>query len=136
MKKGWFLLVMLSVAFLLAGCADHRALQAGDVKITSSHSNLKIRMAISPEPAKAFRENDLRITVLNASGQAISDARVSVVLSMAEMDHGDLQSEAVWEEGQYVAKVVPVMIGKWIADVTVETGNDTLAATYAFQAVR
>jgi hypothetical protein len=83
---------------------------AGDLTVTLEADNLRAG------------PRDLTVVLLDADGQPVIDATVTVRTRSLEMDHGVSTDETVQTEpGRYLAEGVSLgMGGDWLAEVTVE----------------
>lgn len=104
-------------------------------KLTFQEFSLPIEVNIQPSPPKILNENELHIVLPKEQADKWKDAKVSVIVSMPSMDHGDLQVEAAYKEsGEFVAKIVPTMVGEWKADITFEAEGKSSTVSYTFVA--
>lgn len=127
-------LIVLLLSVLVLGCAKQDS-DNDSVQILTANAKYDFIIGITPSPAKILKENKMVITIRDKTGKVIDDANVKVLLSMEEMDHGDLSVSVNKEEGEYVARVIPVMQGTWIADVTAAIGEEQVTVKYTFSAV-
>lgn len=103
------------------------------------YADSKFDIAVTGEE-KSFRtmkENPLRITINDRSGEPIDAADIQVKLTMPGMFCGELIAEVVrTQSGDYVAKAIPVMDGKWQAKITVTTQDASASPVlmYTFNA--
>lgn len=98
--------------------------------------SILLQVELEPAPAKILKENQLRIIVPAEYVDKLKQANVSIALTMLDMDHGAVSFQAEESEaGQYIANVVPTMVGNWLATITFEIDGKPVTATYAFEAV-
>ncbi|OAH57956.1 MULTISPECIES: hypothetical protein [Bacillaceae] len=146
MPKKWIYFCTTSTILLTVGCSEDTAnvqTNPTDQPISVAHSpsisvedkkpNLQVNM--NPQPAKILKENELRITWDDSMKK--NPEAIIVNLSMPGMDHGDLVVEAEKKgDRAYVAKVVPVMVGTWVADIKIQTDGHITSIKHTFEAVR
>lgn len=97
---------------------------------------IPLQVELEPAAAQILKENQLRIIVPAAYADQLKQAAVSVALTMPDMDHGAVTFPAEKSEaGHYVARVIPTMVGNWVATITFEVDGESVSATYAFEAV-
>jgi membrane fusion protein, copper/silver efflux system len=101
---------------------------------TSGAQKAKLTFAVDPNPPKASSEAMFHITLTDAEGKPIPDAKVTVTLvmpAMPAMGMGEMRSttDVPWAGGMYMGKGQISMAGPW--NVTVEaTRNGQTIATY------
>lgn len=104
-------------------------------KLTLQEFSLPIQVITQPDLPKILKENELHIVLPKDRAEAWKSAKVSVTLSMPSMDHGSMQVTAEYQEpGEFVATIVPTMIGEWRADITFEADAKSSTVSYAFVA--
>lgn len=109
------------------------ALESG--KLSLPEFSLPVQVNVQPTPPKVLKENELHIVLPPEEADKWKHAKVSVTLSMPSMDHGDLQSEATYQEpGEFVAILVPTMVGEWKADIRFEADGKSSTVSYLFTA--
>ncbi|MFM1652849.1 FixH family protein [Brevibacillus sp. B_LB10_24] len=87
------------------------------------------------EPVKILVENELQISLPSEQEAGRKDAVVTVKLSMPEMDHGELSFSAEREpDGVFTAKLIPTMVGRWVAQIVVEKEGQTITSQFVFDA--
>lgn len=120
---------------LLSGCSADTAANPVD-QTKAQPQTLQIQAALAPEKAKVLQENLLTVTVTDLDQKKVEQAEVTITLSMPGMDHGQLSVKAEkTEAGSYEAKVIPVMVGDWIADIRIVAKDQTATYQFPFQAV-
>ncbi|MDH6353358.1 hypothetical protein M2298_005385 [Brevibacillus sp. 1238] len=142
-KSGFFRLssLLLSVLLALVGCAsadhaEHASTALAQKTDTPMLAELSIplQVELDPAPAKNVKENTLRITVPAEHAAKLANAKVSVSLTMPNMDHGAIVFEATQEKaGEYVAQIVPTMLGEWLATITFEMDGTAMSTAYSFE---
>lgn len=144
LKRAFRLLGLLFAAILsLSACssthsghpkaASPSASESG--KLTLQEFALSITVNIQPDPPKILKENELHIVLPKDRATEWKNAKVSVTLSMPSMDHGNTQVAAEYKEpGEFVANIVPTMVGDWLADITFEADGKTSTVSYSFAA--
>ncbi|MEB3101877.1 FixH family protein [Ferviditalea candida] len=134
------LFFVLFTSILLSSCSNHHSNpnpDTGILQIAATNSKYHISINLSPNPTQILHENNMIIRIRDNAGHVIHGANVSVSVSMEEMDHGNLNFAVIpSKNGEYVARVTPVMQGTWIADVTAMISHERATAKYAFKAVR
>ena len=96
--------------------------------------SIPLQVELDPAPAKNVKENTLRITVPAEHAAKLEKAKVSVSLTMPNMDHGAIVFEATQEKaGEYVAQIVPTMLGEWLATITFEIDGTAMSTAYSFE---
>ncbi|MFP3391924.1 hypothetical protein [Brevibacillus sp. SIMBA_040] len=142
------MLIVLSLVFLLLpACStpneqEHSQHGAATAAATTSPTlviqnvSIPLQVELDPADARILKENQLRILVPSEHLDKLKQAKVSVTLTMPSMDHGDVSFEAVsTKEGEFVAAIVPTMVGGWLATITIEVDGKSATATYPFEAV-
>lgn len=120
----------------LSGCGAKQE-EPPLLNVAKSSSKYQLVVNMEPNPARTLKENEMHIRLKDLQSQYITDAVIIVSLSMKSMDHGDLTIDAnPTGEGDYVAKVIPVMAGEWIAEITAKLQHDTVQTQYVFEAKR
>ncbi|MED4585859.1 FixH family protein [Brevibacillus choshinensis] len=144
LKRAFLLSCLFLAAFLsLSACSSSHsshpdasspsASESG--KLTLQEFSLTIQVNIQPAPPKILNENELHIVLPKDQADKWKNAKVSVIVSMPSMDHGDLQVTAEYKEtGEFVAKIVPTMVGEWKADITFEADGKSSMVSYPFVA--
>jgi hypothetical protein len=93
--------------------------------------NLNVSLALSPYPPKGFSSANFDVTLTDEQGQAISDARVSLDLTMPAMPMPQNQPEAQYtDKGLYQAAGRFTMRGLWRIEVIIERGGQTQSAFF------
>ncbi|QRG67981.1 FixH family protein [Brevibacillus choshinensis] len=143
LKRAFRLLVLLFAAILsLSACSSSHsghpeasppASKSG--KLTLQEFSLPIHVYVQPDPPNILKESELHIVLPSDQADAWKNAKVSVTLSMPSMDHGNTQATAEYKEtGEFVASIVPTMVGDWRADITFEKEDKSSTVSYVFAA--
>jgi len=149
LRRSAYMLIALSLVFLLLpACStlnvqEHSQHGADTAAGTTTAPTLVIQdvsiplqVELDPADARILKENQLRIRVPTEHLDKLKQAKVSVALTMPSMDHGAVSFEAVAaKDGEFVAAIVPTMVGGWLATITFEVDGQSATATYAFEAV-
>ncbi|WP_019119633.1 FixH family protein [Brevibacillus massiliensis] len=94
-----------------------------------------LQIKLVSEPVKILMENELQISLPSEQAEGMKDAVVTVKLSMPEMDHGELLFSAErGPDGVFTAKLIPTMVGRWVAQIVVEKDGQTIASEFGFDA--
>jgi hypothetical protein len=93
--------------------------KVGDLTITLS----------APKAAPVRGQNTVEALILNTSGQAVNDAKISFDLDMTNMSHGRnvVTAERI-ADGRYAANVTFMMPGPWRIISTVERGGKAIGS--------
>lgn len=129
-------LVILFVAGLSLLGKTFTSAKTNDKPAVFYKDDYRIEVALPEGPAKALAENPFTLTLKDRDGSLVSGAKIGMLLSMPDMFCGT--SSAVLEEtspGVYRGSGVPLMTGASAADVSIETGNQSIAVRYLFTAV-
>jgi hypothetical protein len=88
--------------------------------------DLRVSLALSPYPPSGTQSSDFDVTLNNTNGQAISDATVSLDLTMPDMwmPPNQLNMQPV-SDGKYHATGHFTMRGLWRIEVIITRGNQT-----------
>lgn len=131
MKSG--LSIFLLAMILLTGCSSQQIQPSPHVIQASNKYHVKVQ--ISSTPAQTLQKNKLYITLTDVNHNKVSNANVSVSLTMKNMNHGELKVPAILTDKEiYIAEVIPVMSGKWTAEVTALIQDDMVKTIYDFEA--
>jgi len=81
--------------------------------------------------AKANFNTTIAITVADAKGAPVSGAEVEAVLTMADMDHGEVKLAAKQvKPGVYETTAKFFMVGAWNIEVRAKKGNETASKKF------
>jgi hypothetical protein len=93
--------------------------------------NLNVSIALSPYPPVGFKENTFAVTLTDEQGQAVTDAKISLDLTMPEMPMPANKLEAQHAgNGQYPATGRFTMRGWWRIEVIIERGGNKQSAFF------
>jgi len=109
----------------------------GEANMSSSVSNEELRLDIrSSQPqAAVMRENDFLLSLTDAQGIPLEHADIDAYLIMPSMFCGKIPVEVrETSNGEYRLSGIPVMAGKWNAQIAVTAKSSTLHAAHAFTA--
>jgi nitrogen fixation protein FixH len=135
MKNGLSIILLIFVIGI-SGCGSHK-IQPSPLNVMQASNKYHVGLKMNPTPAKTLKKNQLYINLTDNNNNKVSHADVTVSLSMKNMNHGDLKvSAALTKKGGYLAEVIPVMNGKWMAEVTAHIHNDTVKTIYEFESKR
>lgn len=127
-------IILLIVTICLTGCGSQQ-IQPGPLHVIQASNKYDVKVQISSTPAKTLQKNKLYITLTDVNHNKVSNAKVTVSLTMKSMNHGELKVPAVLtDKGIYLAEVIPVMNGKWTAEVTALIQDHTVKTIYNFEA--
>ncbi|WP_312116286.1 FixH family protein [Brevibacillus reuszeri] len=148
LRKSAYLSAFLSLVFLLLpACSgqnqqEHSQHGAAATAATTTpllviqDMSIPLQVELEPTNAQILKENQLRIIVPAEHVDKLKLAKVSVTLTMPSMDHGAVNFEAAAsKDGEFTAKIIPTMVGGWLATITFEVDGQTATATYPFEAV-
>ena len=126
---------------LYGGSREFAAAQKNESSATSSTSNnsetsaVKIDFHSDPNPMKAGEDNQFRVTLTDADGKPINDARVTVTLIMPAMPSMGMpemksSSELEWKAGSktYEGKGQAPMAGTWTVLVEARKNSNVIAS--------
>ncbi|MFC4601302.1 FixH family protein [Cohnella hongkongensis] len=111
---------------------------AGGESSESSAAGVLLQMDIRAEEngAVVMEENRFRITLNDKRGLPVERASIKVHLVMPGMFCGRVPAEThEVSPGLYDLLAIPVMAGKWEAEIVVVANGETLRATHSFNAV-
>jgi hypothetical protein len=92
---------------------------------------LNVSMALSPYPPTGFQESNFAVTLTDEQGQAVTDAKISLDLTMPEMWMPPNKLEAQHAgNGQYLATGRFTMRGLWRIEVILERGGNKQSAFF------
>ncbi|WP_186438247.1 FixH family protein [Cohnella terricola] len=109
----------------------------GEANMSSSASNEELRLDIrSSKPlATVMRENVFLLTLTDAQGLPLEHADINAYLVMPSMFCGKIPVEVTeTSSGEYRLSGIPVMSGKWNAEIAVTAKSSTLHAAHVFTA--
>jgi hypothetical protein len=93
--------------------------------------NLNISLALSPYPPVGFQQSNFDVTLKDEKGQAISDATVTLDLTMPEMPMPSNQVETKYtDNGLYQGVGRFTMRGWWRIEVIIQKGGEKLSAFF------
>ncbi|MBI4789659.1 MAG: FixH family protein [Chloroflexi bacterium] len=93
--------------------------------------NLNVTLAISPYPPASFQQGTFDITLADAEGKAITDAKVSLDLTMPAMWMPPSKPEAQSiGSGKYRASARWTMRGQWRIEVIITRGSEKQSAFF------
>ncbi len=113
MKKGLFLLMMLT---LIAGTAWGK-----NYEVTKKADDYTVKVEIDKNPP-IVGNNNMAITIQDASGKNITDAKVKVGYSMPPMSGmpaANYKTDAALQGNEYKTKVNFSMAGSWNVEVQI-----------------
>jgi hypothetical protein len=123
--------VLTVVLLLVAGIA-----YAKEFEVTKKAAEYNVTVKIDRNPP-IVGENNMTIEVKDASGRAVTDARVKVLYSMPAMPGMPAmhyKTDAVSEGGVYRAKINPAMAGSWNVSVKVTRAGKTATMRFTIDA--
>jgi hypothetical protein len=93
--------------------------------------NLNVMLALSPYPPASFQNGDFNITLTDDKGQAVSDAKISVDLTMPGMWMPPNKPEAQnVGNGKYHASAFWTMRDMWQIEVIIQRGGSKQSAFF------
>lgn len=93
--------------------------------------SLNISLALSPYPPAGFQPANFDITLKDENGQEITDATVTLDLTMPEMPMPSNQVEAKYKDkGQYQGTGRFTMRGWWRIEVIIQRGGEKTSAYF------
>ena len=93
--------------------------------------NLSVSLALSPYPPKGFQPANFDVTLKDENGQAVSDATVTLDLTMPAMPMPSNQVEAKYtDNGVYQGTGRFTMRGLWRIEVIVQRGGEKSSAFF------
>lgn len=126
-------IILFLVMIWLTGCIS----QQSPLHATQASNKYHVTVQINSTPAKTLQKNNLYITLTDVNNNKVSNANVTVSLTMKNMNHGDLKVPAVLtDKGVYLAEVIPIMNGEWEAEVTAHIQDDLVKTIYNFEAMK
>ncbi len=128
MKK---LTVFAVALFLLAA-----VVYAKDYEVTKKAGDYNLLITIDKNPPVSG-ENNVTIAITDASGKAVTDAKVVFNYSMpamAGMPAANYKTEAELKGGAYKAKVTYSMPGSWNNEVKITRQGKTVSARFTVDA--
>jgi hypothetical protein len=120
-------LAFLIIASLLAAFYSPGILTAKDYEVAKKVGEYSIIIKIDKNPPVAGK-NNVEISVADATGRAVTDAKVVVELSMAPMPGmpaANYKSNTELKGDRYKVVVEPSMAGPWNLAVKVTRGGKT-----------
>jgi hypothetical protein len=123
---------------LYGGSKEFASAQQTQTAATSSTnpSAVRIDLHADPNPLKAGEDNQFSVTLTDADGKPISDARVTVTLIMPAMPAMGMpemksSSELAWKAGSksYEGKGQAPMAGTWTVLVEARKNGNAIAST-------
>jgi Cu(I)/Ag(I) efflux system membrane fusion protein len=125
---------------LYGGSKEFAATQqatASSANKSAETSSAKIDLQTDPTPMKAGEDNQFRVTLTDANGKSISDARVTVTLvmpAMPAMGMPEMKSscELAWKSGSktYEGKGQAPMAGTWNVFVEARKNGNVIASLH------
>lgn len=117
------------------GHSESAPSSSGASPLTFPDLALAVHITFQPATPRILQENELLIALPPEQAEKWKNASVTVTASMPGMDHGNQQVTAEYREpGQFVATIVPTMVGDWQADITFASEGKTATASYPFTA--
>ncbi|XID94740.1 FixH family protein [Paenibacillaceae bacterium WGS1546] len=102
---------------------------------TAAAGAIRLNVAAERTVAAVMEENAFRLSLTDASGNAIEGAEVEASFVMPGMFCGRIPVEvAETAPGEFRMTGIPVMPGKWSAELDVRVGGQTVRADHAFKA--
>lgn len=98
---------------------------------TQKVGDLNVTLALSPYPPTSFQNGSFDITLIDDKGQAVTDAQISLNLTMPGMwmPPNEPNAQAVGN-GKYHAVAFWTMRGLWQIEVIITRGNQKLSAFF------
>jgi Cu(I)/Ag(I) efflux system membrane fusion protein len=134
------------VSGLYGGSKEFAATQQASAPSTNTSaeaSSTKIDLHTDPNPMKAGEDNQFRVTLTDAAGKPIADARVTVTLimpAMPSMNMPEMKStvELSWKAGtqMYVGKGQAPMPGTWTVLVEARKNGSVIASLHTHLGAR
>jgi len=127
-----------SVVLLAAGgfgwLGGYRADGSG-LSTSAGNGSLMLNVRSDQAEAEVMKENAFLLTLEDSDGKPVERASIQAYLVMPDMFCGRIPAEALEvAPGQYKLLAIPVMPGKWQAEISVASGYETLQATHPFNA--
>jgi hypothetical protein len=93
--------------------------------------DLNVSLALSPYPPSGFQQSSFDVTLKDANGQAVSDATISLDLTMPEMPMPNNQVEAKYaQDGLYQGAGRFTMRGWWRIEVIIQRGSEKISTFF------
>ena len=128
MKK---LAIFAMVLFLIAG-----VVYAKDYEVSKKAGDYNVLIKIDKNPPIAG-ENNLEIAITDASGKAVTDAKIVLnytMPAMAGMPAMSYKADAEPKGAVYKAKVNYSMSGSWNNEIRITRGDKTVSARFTIDA--
>ncbi|CAH0119434.1 hypothetical protein PAE9249_01937 [Paenibacillus sp. CECT 9249] len=127
------LALLLAAAFAYLGMTMNQEAAASTLYIDES---IRIDIGANTAPAHSMQEVEFIVTVSDVAGVPVGGQDLQVVLSMPGMFCGSFPAVVTEREtGTYAAVGVPVMRGRWQAEVRVDMGGKQVRVGHPFQVV-
>jgi hypothetical protein len=121
-----------TAAFLLTALALYGCSSEPTKEPTKEPTGHTISMRIEPDPPAGGKDNKVHVTLQDAAGKAVTDAEVSMTLTMPampEMKMAEMKTSAdlPWTGTDYSAPIQISMAGGWDVVVEARKGGNVLA---------
>jgi hypothetical protein len=126
-------LTMLSTAVLLLAACGSEPAKAPDAPAAATASGAHtINFRVEPDPPAGAKDNTAHVTVMDATGKAVTDAEVHMTITMPampEMKMPEMSSAAdlKWNGTDYSGPIQISMAGGWNVVVEAKRGGEVLA---------
>ncbi|WP_372632479.1 FixH family protein [Cohnella sp.] len=123
---------------IVGGCGRISGGSAGGEGTDTSASGSTLRLEVRSERSGAavMEENVIRLTLRDEEGNPVEQASIEAYLVMPGMFCGRIPAEArAVSPGQYELLAIPVMAGKWEAEIAVSSDGDSVRAAHPFKAI-
>ncbi|QJD83087.1 FixH family protein [Cohnella herbarum] len=124
------LLLLLIVAGVFYLLPDNSGISA---KTDYSNEAVRISVTSNQEAAVAMSENSFTLQLTDAAGQPIRQANLKVQLLMPKMYCGIIMAQVSEQTpGSYLIKGIPVMQGKWNAEISLRIADQLIRVDHPF----
>ncbi len=123
--------LVAAICLMIAG-----TVYARDYEVTKKAGEYTVDVRIDKNPPVAGK-NNVAITIKDAAGKAVTDAKVLVEYSMAAMPGmpaANYKTEAALKADKYTAEMTPSMAGPWSVAVKVTRAQKTQTAKFTIDA--
>ncbi|MFB9274304.1 FixH family protein [Cohnella cellulosilytica] len=137
-KKAVVLACVVGLSLAGGGCGPLNGKYSGGAAAETSASSSALRLDVRSERGgmAVMEENIIRLALRDEAGNPVEQARIEAYLVMPGMFCGRIPAEArAVGPGQYELLAIPVMAGKWEAEISVASDGDSLRAAHPFKAM-
>ncbi len=120
------------------GCGPLNGKSSGGESAETSAKGASLRLDVRSERkgAAVMEENIIRLALRDEEGEPVERASIEAYLVMPGMFCGRIPAETrAVGPGQYELLAIPVMPGKWQAEISVASDGDSLRTAHPFKAI-